>query len=66
MDDNNVTEMSIYRLAELIMENWLDSYSDSGAIFEASYKRLQAIKENVDPERWQKAVDLAHKKWPKV
>ena len=64
--EDNVTEMSIYRLAQLIMDNWLDSYSDNGAIFEDSYKRLQAVKENVDPERWQKALDLAYKKWPKV
>ena len=63
MEDNNVTDLDVYKLASLIADNWLDSYSDNGAIWEASKKRLEAIRANVDPERWQAAVDLAQRRW---
>ncbi len=63
MDDNNVKDMNAYRLAHMIIDNWLDSYSDSGAIWERSQKRLDAVRAIVPVEMWDEALVIARKLW---
>jgi len=61
--DDNVTSMSAYKIADLIMEHWLDSYSDNGALWERSRKTLEVVRESVTPELWDEALRIAHNRW---
>jgi hypothetical protein len=60
---DNVTSMSAYKIADLIMEHWLDSYSDNGALWERSRKTLEVVRESVTPELWDEALRIAHNRW---
>ena len=61
--DDNVTSLDAYKLAALIVENYLDRFSDSGAIYERSREELKALKATVSDEVWQEAVTIAHRRW---
>jgi hypothetical protein len=61
--DDNVTSLNAYKLANLIVQNHLDKFSDSGAIYESSREELLALKATVSDEVWQEAVTIAHRRW---
>jgi hypothetical protein len=61
--ENNVHNMTAYKLAELITDNWLDSLSDSGALYERSKKTLDTIRQSVSDELWAEAVTIAQRRW---
>lgn len=63
MVDDNVTDMDAYKIADLIVEHWLDSYSDNGAIWERSRKALDIVQRNVPEDLWDKAVVIAQNRW---
>jgi hypothetical protein len=57
--DDNVTDIRAHRLADLIMAEWLDSQSDSGAIWLKSHQALQIAKEENSAEIFAEAVEIA-------
>jgi hypothetical protein len=61
--DDNVTSLDAYKLANLIVQNHLDKFSDNGAIYRASRDELQALKETVSEGVWAEAVVIAHRRW---
>jgi hypothetical protein len=56
-------EMEAFRLAKIIMREWEDSYSDSGAIWERSYDALQQAKKANSPELMEQAYQIARERW---
>jgi hypothetical protein len=63
VDDDNVTSMDEFKLAQLITEHWLDKYSDNGYLWERSRKTLEVVRNSVTPELWEKAVVIAQRRW---
>jgi len=61
--DDNVTSMSAYRIADLIVQHWSDAYSDNGAIWERSRKALDLVHKSVSDELWEEALVIAHHRW---
>jgi hypothetical protein len=61
--NDNVISLDAYKIAELIVDNWLDAHSDSGAIYERSKKTLEVIHGSVSPELWAEAVVIAQRRW---
>jgi hypothetical protein len=66
MVDDNVTDIRAHRLADLIMAEWLDSQSDSGAIWLKSYEALQVAKEENSQAIFDEAVEIARARWRKM
>jgi hypothetical protein len=60
---DNVTSLDAHKIAGLIVEHWLDSYSDNGALWERSKKSLEVLHNSVTPEVWAEAVKLAQNRW---
>jgi hypothetical protein len=58
-----VTEMQIQRLADAIMAEWLDSQSDSGAIWKKSFEALQVLKSESGEEGLKRAYEIAYARW---
>jgi hypothetical protein len=63
VNDDNVTSLDAYKIAELITEHWLDQYSDNGALWERSRRTLEVVRNSVDSEVWDKAVLIAQRRW---
>jgi hypothetical protein len=57
-------EMEAFRVAKIIMREWEDSYSDSGAIWERSHDALVQAKKAHSPEILEKAYEIARQRWP--
>ena len=66
MVENNVTDIRAARLADLIMAEWLDSQSDSGAIWEQSWEALKIAKAENPEEVFREALQIAHARWKKM
>jgi hypothetical protein len=66
MVDDNVTDIRAARLADLIMAEWLDSQSDSGAIWLKSYEALQVAKAENPGEIFAEAIQIANARWKKM
>jgi hypothetical protein len=66
MINDNVTNMQAHRLADLIMAEWLDSQSDSGAIWLKSYEALQVAKGENPQEVFDEAIQIANARWKKM
>ena len=62
MSDDNVVNMDAYRLADLIVKNWMDAYSDNGAIWRRSQDALDLVKRQVSPELWDRAMVIARRR----
>lgn len=52
--------VTVQRLSELIIAEWLDSQSDNGAIWKKSWEALQLAKEGCGEEKLQEAYRLAY------
>jgi hypothetical protein len=61
-----VSEKEINRLVDAIMAEWLDSYSDSGAIWEKSFQALQVLKSEAGEEGIRQAYQIARDRWEKI
>jgi hypothetical protein len=61
-----VTDIRAARLADLIMTEWLDSQSDSGAIWEKSWAALKLAKTEHPEEVFREALRIAHARWKKM
>ena len=66
MLEDNVTDIRAHRMADLIMAEWLDSQSDSGAIWQRANDALKAAKESNPPEVFDEALAIAHERWRKM
>lgn len=66
MVDDNVTDMRAARLADLIMAEWLDSQSDSGAIWQQSWEALKIAKEENPSAVFDEAIQIANARWKKM
>jgi predicted 2-oxoglutarate/Fe(II)-dependent dioxygenase YbiX len=66
MVENNVTDIRAARLADLIMAEWLDSQSDSGAIWLQSHEALKVAKAEHSEQIVQEALEIAHARWKKM
>jgi hypothetical protein len=64
--DDNVRDIRAHRLADLIMAEWLDSQSDSGAIWEKSWAALKLAKTENPEEVFREALQIAHARWKKM
>lgn len=58
-----MSEMEIQRLADAIMAEWLDSQSDSGAIWKKSFEALQVLKSEAGEEGLKQAYEIAYARW---
>lgn len=63
MSEDNVVDMDAYRLADLIAKNWMDAYSDNGAIWQRSQDALDLVKRQVSPEMWDRALVIARRRF---
>jgi hypothetical protein len=66
MVDDNVTDIRAARLADLIMAEWLDSQSDSGAIWQRSWEALQVAKAENPQAVFDEAIQIANARWEKM
>ena len=64
--EDNVTDIRAHRLADLIMAEWLDSQSDSGAIWERSHRALKIAREENPQEIFDEAFEIAQARWKKM
>lgn len=64
--EDNVTDIRAHRMADLIMAEWLDSQSDSGAIWQRSHEALKIAKEENPQAVFDEAVEIAHERWRKM
>jgi len=61
--DNNVTDLNAYRVSQVIMDYWMDSYSDNGAIYDRAKRHLEAVKANCPEDVWEQALQMATIRW---
>ena len=61
-----MSRSDIERLADAIMAEWLDSQSDSGAIWEKSHGELGYLKSKATEEGLQEAYEIAKARWEKM
>jgi hypothetical protein len=66
MDRDNVTSIEAHKIADLMMQEWLSSYSDNGAIWDRDYQRLQTAKGRVSEEIVAEAYEIAKARWKKM
>jgi hypothetical protein len=66
MLEDNVTDIRAQRLADLIMAEWLDSQSDSGAIWLKSWAALKIAKEENPQAVFDEAIQIANARWKKM
>jgi hypothetical protein len=60
---DNVTDLDAVRLSQLIINNWLDAYSDNGALWDRSKAALDLVLRWVPESVRTDAYDLAREKW---
>lgn len=66
MDRDNVTSIEAHKIADLMMQEWLSSYSDSGWVWEKDYNALQVAKRAVSEEIVAEAYEIAKARWAKI
>lgn len=66
MDRDNVTSIEAHKIADLMMQEWLSSYSDSGWVWEKDYNALQVAKNAVSEEIVAEAYEIAKARWAKI
>jgi len=64
--EDNVTDIRAHRLADLIMAEWLDSQSDSGAIWQKSHEALKVARGESPQEVLDEALEIATARWKKM
>lgn len=66
MTDAEVTALEAHKLSNLIIEEWLASFSDSGFVWDKA--RAEVIKETkkLSPEVIVEAQAIARKRWEKL
>ena len=60
---DNVTDLDAARLSQLIINNWLDAYSDNGALWDRSKAALDLVLRWVPEDVRTDAYGLAREKW---
>jgi hypothetical protein len=63
---DNVTDIRAHRLADLIMAEWLDSRSDSGAVWLESHKALMVARGESPQAIIDEALEIATARWKKM
>jgi hypothetical protein len=58
-----LTNITPEKLADLIMAEWLDSQSDSGAIWRRSWEALQLAKQESGEDLIKKAYEIAYARY---
>lgn len=66
MDRDNVTSIEAHKIADLMMQEWLSSYSDSGWVWKKDYNALQVAKNAVSEEIVAEAYEIAKARWAKI
>lgn len=66
MKEDNVTDMQAHKLADLIVTEWLDAHSDSGAIWQKSYDALRLAKSEASRAVFEEALQIANARWKKT
>jgi hypothetical protein len=66
MFEDNVTDIRAAKLADLIMAEWLDSQSDSGAIWKRSHEALEVAKAENSDKLFEQAFVIATARWNKM
>jgi hypothetical protein len=61
-----MSRSEIERLADAIMATWLDSFSDSGAIWQKSHEALQVLKSEAGEEGLKEAYEIAKARWAEM
>jgi hypothetical protein len=64
--EDNVTDIRAHRLADLIMAGWLDSQSDSGAVWLKSHEALKVAKDENPQAVFDEAMEIARERWRKM
>jgi len=58
-----MSRSDVERLADAIMAEWLDSFSDSGSIWEKSHSELRYLKSKATEEGLKEAYEIARARW---
>jgi hypothetical protein len=66
MDRDNVTSMAAHKIADLMMQEWLSSYSDAGYLWQRDYDALKIGKQDVSQDVIDEAYQLASARWRKM
>jgi hypothetical protein len=66
MTDDNVTDIRAHKMADLIIQTWLDSQSDNGWIWKKSNEALEVAKAENSEELLAEAVAIARARWNKM
>jgi hypothetical protein len=64
--EDNVTDIRAHRLADLIVAGWLDSQSDSGAVWLKSHEALKVAKDENPQAVFDEAMEIARERWRKM
>ena len=59
-------DLDVERLAQLIFAEWMDSQSDSGAIWKKSHEALQLAKQDAGEEKIKQAYEIAYSRLDKL
>jgi len=62
----NVTSLEAHALSKLIMRERFDAYSDSGAIWLATFQELQVALEGASDEIVVEAKQMASERWKRM
>ena len=64
--NENVVSMEAQRLSHLIMADWLDSQSDSGAVWRQSHEALEIAKREDGQAVIDEAYRIAYERWNRL
>jgi hypothetical protein len=66
MNRDNVTNIEAHRLADVIMQEWIASFSDNGQIWESAVERTRKAKAKETEEIIEEAIAIAQARWKKM
>ena len=66
MSDDNVTDIRAHKMADLMIQTWLDSQSDNGWIWKKSNEALEIAKAENSDEILEQAFQIATARWKKM
>ena len=66
MDRDNVTNIEAHKLADLIMQEWIASFSDNGSIWDSAVERTRKAKAQQTEAIIEEAIKIAQARWKKM
>jgi hypothetical protein len=64
--NENVVSLEAQRLSHLIIADWLDSQSDSGAVWRRSHEALEIAKREDGQDVIDEAYRIAYERWNRL